>query len=863
MNLTDRLIARLVGIQQSHRKEVVAKVGQLLDRRPATVLVLLLATFAPAQTSQFLFDPNGNLTVQLAESVFPPQILGQPQNQVVATNESAAFSVIVADPRSMTFQWRFNGSDLNGATGSSLLLDNVVTGNEGAYQVVLTNPSGSITSAPAFLILDGDGDGLGDSWELTYFTNLNATATADVDRDGVSNLQEFFDDTNPTNSASARYRLLVLRDGGSVIRTPDQASYTNGEAVTLTAIASPGSEPFHAWLGGIVTQSNPVTIVMTSNTTIYARFTPIEFIWTNPSGGEWIAATNWTPNLVPGLNDSVIIARSLTVTLNTPADCADVTLGSGTTGSTLTGSGTLTVRRNFLWTSGTMSGSGKTLISAGATLTVGSSNQVSLSRILENSGTVLWTGAGGITLFSGAVITNRPGALFDVQNAAILDSSGGGIRFDNAGTFRKSVHAGTSTLGSSVIGSSVGFNNFGLVEIQSGMLLFNCGFTNSGTVNLSPGTTHRLAGGGRATGTFDASPGALVEWTGGLSFALDTGAQLNGTGLYKINNALLSRNADLTVENLHLALGTLTATGTVTIASAMNWISGTMSGPGRTVIEPGAMLMLANPSGLGLSLNTRTLENGGLVLWTGSGDVALNSGAVVTNRAGALFEVRNASSLQANVGTGRFDNTGTFRKVGNTGTTIVASSVPFNNSGTVDIRSGILAANGGYISTSNALLNCALGGTTAGTNYGQLQVAGAVTLNGTLSVDLINGFVPTTNDSFTVLTAGARTGSFANFLHPSNLVTMQLSTTPNAVFVRSTGFPVPELVLFPPLITSSNVTLCWMGESNKTYRLEFSPDLGPTNWFTVPGEVSTSNHKTCLSDALTASNRFYRVRVLP
>jgi YD repeat-containing protein len=39
--------------------------------------------------------------------------------------------------------------------------------------------------------------------------------------------------------------------------------------------------------------------------------------------------------------------------------------------------------------------------------------------------------------------------------------------------------------------------------------------------------------------------------------------------------------------------------------------------------------------------------------------------------------------------------------------------------------------------------------------------------------------------------------------------------------------------------------------------------LGPTNWFAVPGEVSTSNRKTCLSDALTASNRFYRVRVLP
>ena len=44
-----------------------------------------------------------------------------------------------------------------------------------------------------------------------------------------------------------------------------------------------------------------------------------------------------------------------------------------------------------------------------------------------------------------------------------------------------------------------------------------------------------------------------------------------------------------------------------------------------------------------------------------------------------------------------------------------------------------LAANGGYTSTTNALLNCALGGTTAGAGYGRLQVAGAVTLNGALN----------------------------------------------------------------------------------------------------------------------------------
>jgi hypothetical protein len=83
------------------------------------------------------------------------------------------------------------------------------------------------------------------------------------------------------------------------------------------------------------------------------------------------------------------------------------------------------------------------------------------------------------------------------------------------------------------------------------------------------------------------------------------------------------------------------------------------------------------------------------------------------------------------------------------------------------------------------------------------------------------------------------------------------------VIVRVNGFAIPELVLFPPVITSSNVTLCWVADANKTYRLEFNPDLGPTNWTALAGEVITFTNKACISDALPSSNRFYRVRVLP
>jgi hypothetical protein len=213
-------------------------------------------------------------------------------------------------------------------------------------------------------------------------------------------------------------------------------------------------------------------------------------------------------------------------------------------------------------------------------------------------------------------------------------------------------------------------------------------------------------------------------------------------------------------------------------------------------------------------------------------------------------------------GANRFDNAGTFRKSANTGTTLITAN--FTNYGTVDIRSGIIAANGGYVSSSNAFLNCALGGTTAGTNYGQLQIAGTVTLNGGLSVDLLPGFTPATNDTFTVLSAGARNNTFASFSYPSNRVTMSLSNSPNSVVLRVIHiFPVPQPVLLTPQLVGANALLTWTATSNVTYRLEFVPDPAITNWSPIPGDVTTLTNTATKLDPLTPSNRFYRVRVLP
>lgn len=237
----------------------------------ATAL-LTLATFVPAQEWLHTYDFSGNFVVRNAASVHPPQIIGQPQTKIVEPGHLASFTVVMADTRGLSYQWRFNDTDMPGRTNDALLLPHVSAPNEGLYAVVVSNNSGSVTSAPAMLMLDSDGDDLPDSWELAYFVNLSQTATGDFDGDGVSNLDEFLQGTEPNNNASLRVRLSVtVIGGGTVDVSPFHETYAVGETVTLTAIpSSPNS--FDHWSGSLSGSVNPSTLVLTATKSVTAHF---------------------------------------------------------------------------------------------------------------------------------------------------------------------------------------------------------------------------------------------------------------------------------------------------------------------------------------------------------------------------------------------------------------------------------------------------------------------------------------------------------------------------------------------------------------------------------------------------------------
>jgi hypothetical protein len=63
--------------------------------------------------------------------------------------------VSASSPVAPAYQWQFDGTNLAGATGSTLLLTNIQPSQAGSYQVVITNTFGSVTSAPVTLTIAG------------------------------------------------------------------------------------------------------------------------------------------------------------------------------------------------------------------------------------------------------------------------------------------------------------------------------------------------------------------------------------------------------------------------------------------------------------------------------------------------------------------------------------------------------------------------------------------------------------------------------------------------------------------------------------------------------------------------------------
>jgi endonuclease/exonuclease/phosphatase family metal-dependent hydrolase len=84
-----------------------------------------------------------------------PQITIGPQSQTAIEGSNVTFSVVATGTQPLSYQWFFYGTNLDGATNSSLTLTAVTTNAAGPYSVTITNAFGSVDSDTADLSVVG------------------------------------------------------------------------------------------------------------------------------------------------------------------------------------------------------------------------------------------------------------------------------------------------------------------------------------------------------------------------------------------------------------------------------------------------------------------------------------------------------------------------------------------------------------------------------------------------------------------------------------------------------------------------------------------------------------------------------------
>jgi hypothetical protein len=83
-----------------------------------------------------------------------PIIVSDPASRTNVPGASVSFVVQAAGDKPLAYQWRLNGASVAGATGATLTLGNVQLTQQGAYDVVVTNNFGAVTSRVAMLVLN-------------------------------------------------------------------------------------------------------------------------------------------------------------------------------------------------------------------------------------------------------------------------------------------------------------------------------------------------------------------------------------------------------------------------------------------------------------------------------------------------------------------------------------------------------------------------------------------------------------------------------------------------------------------------------------------------------------------------------------
>ena len=606
----------------------------------------------------------------------------------------------------------------------------------------------------------------------------------------------------------------------------------------------------------------------------YDPGSPATIYWRYGASGNWFDPANWTPERVPLSTDNVVVNApgDYTVTVNGTVNIASLRFASviglyqqhlslpsgavlsigGTDTNKIYAAGTLDMAgycsagilqfsagATFNWSGGTLD-NGDYRVPAGTAFNLSgdSVRYLSSAATLTTGGVGTWSGLGQLNAANGSLLINN-GTLTVTGDAAAFNYTGGLPRFINNGTWIKA--AGTNT--------TLRPDNGGVA------------FDNNGVLNVMSGVFSLGGGGTGSNGTFTASAGARIELAAG-SFGFSGTTTYSGVGATHLLGGTLTYSGPSAFSGggtLAVDGGGVEGASVFTGTGTFNWTGGQID----------AALTLPATANFNLSGdNTRTLSSagiltsGGVGTWSGLGQLNAANGSQLINN-GTMTVTGDAVAFNYTGGLPRFINNGTLIKNGSTGvTTFLANNggVEFDNNGTVDLRTGSLAFNGGYTLSGSPKLKFALGGLNPGTQFGQETFGGAATLGGILSVTLTNGFVPTNGQTFVLATYPSSTGQFSSTqLAPLPVdVRWQLTYGASSLLLQV----VPSNVFQAASLTNGQFQFTFQGQTGSSCFIEVSTNL--VNW----GPLLTNtpfNGILNYVDPQTAqfSKRFYRATIFP
>jgi T5SS/PEP-CTERM-associated repeat protein len=421
----------------------------------------------------------------------------------------------------------------------------------------------------------------------------------------------------------------------------------------------------------------------------------------------------------------------------------------------------------------------------------------------EGIGTVNITGTGRVSTDLGVGIGLSFGAVgsgtVTVRGASSSLRAGGDITLANAGSGTLNVmEGGAVTSESGKIGFNGGFGGTGTVHVEgSGSKWTNMedlmvggpfrgigqlDITNGGKVSSKQGSIGNDPNGGTSTVTIS---GAGSKWTNTEGFVLGDA----GRGALTIigGGTLTSGHSIIADQDSSNGVATVAGPGS-TWANTGNLTVGGLGTATLNIFGGGSLSNVHAFIGTTAApLSIISVEGAGSI-WQSAGDVTIghqgngNSGMLILSDGGiatvdGLLVVEPTGLVTGNsIADANIINRGDVR--------------PGLSAGT---SSGALHVDGSYLQSQSGRLTVRLGGTMPAAQYDQLQVTGAVTLSGTLSVVLANSFQPSLGNVFDILDGSSINGTFSTIQLPAlaaglNWNTSQLYST-GTLSVVSSGIP--------------------------------------------------------------------------